>query len=107
MNKILKLLQDGLYRYAKIPSHWVNKFTIVGFVFFMWIAFFDTHSLLDSFLLSRSLNKLEKSKESYIKNIEIAKADRKDLENNKEKFAREKYYMHADDEEVFIIESRK
>jgi cell division protein FtsB len=107
MGSILKLLQDTLYRYAKIPSHWVNKFTIIGFIFFIWVGFIDSHSLWESYLLSRTLNRLENDKEFYIKNIEVAKADRKDLENNKEKFAREKYYMHADDEEVFIIERRK
>jgi cell division protein FtsB len=107
MGSIMKLLQDVLYRYAKIPSHFVNKYTLVGFLFVIWVGIFDTHSLWETFQLNRTINRLEKEKIELKKNIENAKSDRKDLENNQEKYAREKYYMHKKNEEVFIIEREK
>jgi cell division protein FtsB len=107
MGSIMKLLQDVLYRYAKIPSHFVNKYTLVGFLFVIWVGIFDTHSLWETLQLNRTINRLEKEKIELKKNIENAKSDRKDLENNQEKYAREKYYMHRENEEVFIIEREK
>ena len=41
---------------------------------------------------------------------EEVKQDKKDIENDKEKFAREHYYMKKDNEDVYIIveeEARK
>ncbi len=107
MGSILKLLQQVLYRHLHIHPRFVNKFTIVTFVFAVWVGVFDTHSFWDSFQLSRTISRLENEKIELRKNIEIAKADKIDLENNKEKFAREKYFMHKDNEEVFIIERSK
>ncbi|MFM2394626.1 MAG: hypothetical protein RLZZ546_2608 [Bacteroidota bacterium] len=107
MGSIMRLLQDGLYKYAKIPPRFVNKYSVVTFIFGIWVCFIDTHSVWDSYQLSRTIDKLEKEKIQLKKDIEIAKMDRLDLEKNKEKYAREKYYMHKDNEEVFIIEREK
>jgi cell division protein FtsB len=63
--------------------------------------------LWETLQLNRTINRLEKEKIELKKNIENAKSDRKDLENNQEKYAREKYYMHRENEEVFIIEREK
>ncbi|MBK8699515.1 MAG: septum formation initiator family protein [Saprospiraceae bacterium] len=103
----MKLLQQVLYRHLHIHPRFVNKFTLVSFVFLVWVGLFDTHSFWESYQLRRTISRLEREKLDLKENIEIAKADKKDLENNKEKFAREKYYMHKDDEEVFIIERTK
>lgn len=46
---------------------------------------------------------MEQDKEEYLDKIEQAKQDRLDLEVNKEKFAREQYYMHKSGEEVYIM----
>ncbi|HRG66140.1 MAG TPA: septum formation initiator family protein [Saprospiraceae bacterium] len=85
----------------------MNKFTLVTCLFIIWVGLFDTHSFWDSFQLSRTISRLENEKVELRKNIEIAKADKLDLESNKEKYAREKYFMHKDNEEVFIIERSK
>jgi cell division protein DivIC len=107
MGSIFKLLQDSIVLYTKIPARYINKYSIVGFVFFIWVGFLDTHSFWDAFQLKRTISKYEQEKIDLAKNIEIAKADKKDLENNKEKFAREKFFMHKENEEVFIIERKK
>lgn len=103
----MKLLQQVLYRHLHIHPRFVNKFTLVTFFFIVWVGIFDTHSFWDSFQLGRTIARLEKEKIDLKKDIEIAKQDKIDLEHNKEKFAREKYYMHKKNEEVFIIKRSK
>lgn len=52
------------------------------------------------------LNKLEEEKEFYQDEIKQIRADLKELKTNPktlEKFAREKYLMKKDNEELFVI----
>lgn len=81
-----------------------NKFFLVLVLFFGWLIFFDKHDMLTQFRLQRSVNQLEADKEFYQEKIQEAYQEKQDLEANKEKFAREKYYMKKSNEDVFIIE---
>ncbi|MBK6860610.1 MAG: hypothetical protein IPK91_04610 [Saprospiraceae bacterium] len=49
---------------------------------------------------------LEKERDEFLKLIVKVRDDKRDFENNYEKFAREKYYMSKSDEDVFIIEKQ-
>ncbi|WP_375324933.1 septum formation initiator family protein [Flagellimonas sp. GZD32] len=83
-----------------------NTYVLVLTVFVIWMAFFDTNSLLIHLELRNEIKKLEKQKD-FLKS-EIAKdkeilekmSDEKELE----KLAREKYYMKKENEEIFLIE---
>jgi len=86
-----------------IPAPLRNKYFIVLALFFGWMIFFDKHDFLTVWRLQRTVDKLELDKEYYSKKIEESERERADLEENKEKFAREKYYMKKSDEDVFII----
>jgi len=97
----LQLLLD------QVPAPLRNKYFLVLALFFAWMIFFDRHDFITQWQLQRSVNKLEQEKEDYTEKIEQAKKDRLDLEVNKEKFAREKYYMKKRNEDVFIMESTK
>ncbi|WP_350292247.1 septum formation initiator family protein [uncultured Croceitalea sp.] len=83
-----------------------NTYILVLTLYVIWMAFFDTNSLLIHLELRREIKKLEQQKE-FLKN-EITK-DKEALKGlstpeELEKFAREKYYMKKDDEEIFLIE---
>lgn len=83
-----------------------NTYILVLTIFVIWMAFFDTNSLLIHLELRNEIKKLEKQKE-FLKG-EIEK-DREILEkmsdgNELEKLAREKYYMKKEKEEIFLIE---
>lgn len=82
----------------------LNQFTIAGFCFLVWMIFFDKYKLSNSILLSNTIEKLENAKLDYENKLAIAIIERKELEENSEKFAREKFFMHKENEEVFIIE---
>jgi len=67
------------------------------------MVFFDKHDILTQYRLQKSLDHLEMDRTYYHEKIETAKADKVDIERDKEKFAREHYYMQKDDEDVFIF----
>lgn len=82
---------------------YINKFTITLCVFFIWMLFIDNHNLIVQKRLNNIINELESEKVKYGKLYIAAKHEKQTLEVNKEKFAREMYLMHKDNEEIFII----
>ena len=83
--------------------NWLNKYTVVVILFAVWLSFFDKFSLITQYKLSRTLTELEDKKADYEKQLEIAIEDKEILSQNMEKFAREKYLMHKDNEEVIVL----
>jgi cell division protein FtsB len=68
--------------------------------------FFDTNSFFIHQELNDDIKKLENNKKVYqeeIKNDKVFIEKMKDS-NEIEKFAREKYYLKKDDEDIYIIE---
>ena len=86
-----------------VPGPLRNKYFLALFLFFGWMIFFDKHDILTQWSLQNTVNKLEEDKTYYNEQIEIAKEQQVELEENAEKIAREKYYMKKDNEDVFII----
>ncbi|WP_445452200.1 FtsB family cell division protein [Flavobacterium sp. 25HG05S-40] len=83
-----------------------NRYVIVLVFFSVWMLFLDNTSYMDHRVLDKQLDELEDNKKYYQDEI------RKDSENIKllknpdqiEKYAREKYYMKRDSEDIYIIE---
>jgi len=83
-----------------------NKFFIAGLIFLIWMIFFDQESFIDQIRLSSTLNNLENQKTYYEDEIENTREAINILENDTahlEKYAREKYYMKKDNEDIFVI----
>ncbi|MEP7266038.1 MAG: septum formation initiator family protein [Saprospiraceae bacterium] len=87
-----------------VPESFVNRYTITGMIFFIWMFFFDKNKWLNQWQLSQSIYRLEKEKKNLAEMIIDAKKDKLDLDQNKEKYAREKYFMHKPNEDVYIFE---
>ncbi|MDT0607011.1 FtsB family cell division protein [Croceitalea rosinachiae] len=83
-----------------------NMYILVLTLFVIWMAFFDTNSLLIHLELKKEINKLEQQKTFLENEIEKDKKVLKKLSDDEEleKFAREEYYMKKDNEEIFLIE---
>jgi cell division protein DivIC len=86
-----------------IPAPMRNRYFMVLALSAAWIIFFDKHDVITQWKLSRSLKEMEVDKSYYQAQIEQVKKDKEDLETNKEKFAREHYFMKKDNEDVFIF----
>ena len=90
-----------------IPAWLKNKYflTTVGFV--VWVMFFDTRDFITSHFRERAeLQKLEKSKQYYEQQIAATKQELDQLKTDPallEKYAREKYLMKRDNEDLFLI----
>lgn len=90
----------------RIPPILKNKYALTAVVFLVWILFFDQNKIVTQFQYHQELNKLEDEKEFYQNELVKIQADLNELQSNPkslEKFAREKYLMKKDDEEIFVI----
>lgn len=70
------------------------------------MLFFDRNDLMSQYEYRNQLNKLQAEKEFYLKESTKAVNDLNELSTDKsklEKFAREKYLMKKENEDVFVI----
>lgn len=83
-----------------------NKYLLVGVFFIVWMLFLDNYSYLDHRLLDKDIDELENNRNYYQQEIKKDMNNIKTLKNphQVEKFAREKYYMKRDNEDIYIIE---
>ena len=83
-----------------------NKYLITAVAFLVWMLFFD---LKDWSLISARNNKLKELKESEKHLTVLIKDTKKELSLLKtdaasiEKYAREKFFMKKDNEDLFIV----
>ena len=84
-----------------------TTYGLIILLFLIWMLFFDTNSFLIHKELNDDINALEETKECYEKEIKKDKLfiEKMQDSNEIEKFAREKYYLKKENEEIFIIES--
>jgi cell division protein DivIC len=85
-----------------------NKYLLAFVFLIVWVLFFDEMDYFTQKDRLRELDKLNLKKAYYKKEIETAQQELSDIKNNKEaleKFAREKYLMKKDGEDIFIIEN--
>jgi len=74
--------------------------------FSTWMLFLDNYSYFDHRILDKQINELEVNKSYYQEEIKKDQANIKQLNNPEqtEKYAREKYYMKKDSEDIYVIE---
>jgi hypothetical protein len=95
-------VQKSVLRY--LPASLQNRYFVALVAFLFVILVVDKHNLLTQTTLWQTKRRLIAEKAAESRKIETAQSRRQDLDNNKEKFARELYYMHRTDEDVYIIE---
>jgi cell division protein DivIC len=83
-----------------------NKYVWVLLFFSTWMIFLDNYSYFDHRVLDNQIDELEDNKEYYQQEIKKDEDQIKQLNNPEqiEKYAREKYYMKKDSEDIYIIE---
>jgi hypothetical protein len=93
----------------KLPKSLRNFYVVTGGIFFVWILALDSNNLINRFQLSSKLNSLENEKEYYVEKILEVEKDRDELfgdNESLEKFAREKYLMKKETEDIFIVQEK-
>lgn len=92
--------------FTRIPAWIRNKYFISSAAFLIILVFLDRNDLFTQFARARELRDLRQSRLYYVTQIA---SERKELEGLKnepatlERYAREKYLMKRDEEELFIV----
>ncbi len=85
-----------------------NKYLITGIAFAVWMMFFDRNDITLQLRRIQELNKLQESEKLMSNQIADTKRELDLLKTNPqtlEKYAREKYMMKKENEDIFIITS--
>ncbi|WP_432714735.1 FtsB family cell division protein [Pedobacter sp.] len=87
-----------------------NKYFIATAAFVVWMLFFDKNDMLSQYEYRAELHKLQEEKDFYERETKQVNKDLNELSTNlksAEKFAREKYFMKKDNEDIFVIVKEK
>ncbi len=100
-----KAFQNLVTRYPFLKI-FGNRYVLVLLFFTVWMLFLDNYSYLEHRLLNKEIDELEDNKKYYQEEIRKDNENIKKLKNpgQVEKYAREKYYMKRDNEDIYIIE---
>ena len=93
--------------FSYIPAFLKNNFFLSTAFFAIWILFFDKNDLFTQMARGNELTSLKKSKEYYSEQITQERKISEELQSNPatiEKYAREKYLMKRENEDLFIIQ---
>ncbi len=98
--KISEIKQKKWFKILK------SKYTIIILLFLIWMIFFDTNSYFIHKELNDDVNALEETKEFYRDEIDKDKLFIEKMKDSDEveKYAREKYYLKKEKEDIYIIE---
>ena len=91
----------------KLTSIITNKYFLAGGFFVVWMLFFDQRDFFQQRERNDKNKKLEAKKQYYLDEINKTQQELNDIQSNPaalEKFARERYLMKKDGEDIFIIE---
>ena len=99
--RFIKIIKNS--KFFKLFS---NIYILITTVFFIWILFLDSNSVVVNIKLKSQINDLENKINQLQKEIEIDKKLIATLKNldSLEKYGREKHLMKKQNEEIFIIE---
>jgi cell division protein DivIC len=95
---------------AKIPSWLKNKYLLTAAGFLIWILFIDDRDFITThFRHAQELQKLQQSKKYFEDQIAATQKELDQLRSDPailEKYAREKYLMKRDNEDLFLIREK-
>ena len=99
--RFIKIIKNS--KFFKLFS---NIYILITTVFFIWILFLDSNSVVVNIKLKSQINDLENKINQLQKEIEIDKKLIATLKNldSLEKYGREKHFMKKQNEEIYIIE---
>jgi cell division protein DivIC len=94
-----------LQTFKPLIGYLKNKYVIVILAFLVWMAFFDPKDFGIMYAKSSKLQELKTSEKHLIEKIKDTRQELSLLKTDAssiEKYAREKFYMKKDNEELFL-----
>lgn len=106
MKELIKEIKQKSPALKFLQKYVINKYFVTVFLFLIWMVFFDNTSFLVVNELNGEIKKyteqLDYYKKEYKKNDDFYRK-LMDNKSEKEKFARENYFMKKPNEEIFIL----
>lgn len=101
----MKISENWSRMWQKIPSFLKNEYVIVSAVFVVVILFVGQQSIIRDIQRGQQIRKAKAELKQINQEVECAKNELELLSqtDSLERFAREKYYMHADNEDVYVV----
>ncbi len=87
-----------------------NRYFYTGLAFVIWMAFFDNDNFREQMRLSNKIEQLHQQESFYKAEIQKNKSALNALKYDTtrlEKYAREKYFMKKDNEDVYVVIRKK
>ena len=94
----------------RIPTPLKNRYVLCTVGLLAWITFFDSFDLFTTVKNQQLLGKMQDQKAWYEEQIIETREDLAELRGNDanlEKFARERYLMKRDNEDIFVLVAEK
>lgn len=108
MRSHLHTVKEKLLRY--VPRRLRNRYGVGAGVLLLWITLFADYDLYTMLKLRRELGRMEQQHAWYATEIARTREQLHELNSDQallEKFAREKYLMKRDNEDIFVLVPQK
>lgn len=97
-------VKEKFQRY--VPRFLRNRYGAGIMALLLWVGLFADYDLYTMVKLRRQLHQLEAQRDRYAREIAITREQLHEINSNQallEKFAREKYLMKRDNEDIFVL----
>ena len=94
----------------KLPHFLKNKYVLSLIFFVIWIIFLDDYNMIKQKKIKKRVDELKRQKNFYINETRKDSHNLYKLMNDsiaQEKFAREKFLMKKENEDIFIIRNKE
>jgi len=94
----------------RVPKRLRNRYGLAVLILVGWITFFDNSDIWTTWKNHRELGRMEEQAVWYTAEIERTKGQLNEIASDKdllEKFARERYLMKRDNEDIFVLVAQK
>jgi cell division protein FtsB len=96
--------------FKRIATFFTNKYLLAGLFFLVWMSFFDEKDLASDYNKRMKYKELQQSEQHFSQLINESKQELGQLKTNAatiERYAREKYMMKKDNEDLFIVSAEQ
>ncbi len=97
---------DWALLWIRIKKYLLNKYVVTVLIFLFIMLFAGEQSLIHTIRRGREIHQLEQQRDMYRGGIQSARQGIHMLQNTDslERYGREHYYMHASNEDVYLVE---
>ena len=98
---MLKPENRGNMKYVKALL--ANKYVFTFAIFMVWMTFFDKNNFITLSDLQQTIHSLEEERDYFDTELTQLDDQLNSIQVERERYAREKFYLHKDNEIVYLV----